>query len=170
MTMRTVAAGVEQATEITKPRTCRTVSVVTPIFNEEACLQPFYTRVRAALESCEVEHYEIILVDDGSRDRSFELIRDIASRDRRFKGLSFSRNFGHQSAVTAGLCYATGDVVAVMDADLQDPPEELKAFIDKCREGYDVVYAVRTHRKEGPLKRMSYWFYYRFLRVGKLSF
>ena len=132
------------------------ISIVIPVCDE-------YERLVAAASSWN-DDFECILVDDGSRDRSLELIRDIASRDPRFKGLSFSRNFGHQSAVTAGLCYATGDVVAVMDADLQDPPEELQAFIDKCRDGYDVVYAIRTDRQEGFLKRTSYWLYYRFLR------
>ncbi len=139
------------------------ISIVIPVYNESDCLPILRERLVAAASSWN-EEFECILIDDGSWDRSLELMRDIASNDNRFKVLSFTRNFGHQAAVTAGLCYASGDVVAVMDADLQDPPEELKAFIDKCREGYDVVYAVRTHRKEGPLKRMSYWFYYRFLR------
>ena len=139
------------------------ISIVIPVCDESESLPVLCERLVGA-SSAWNEDFECILVDDGSRDRSFELIRDIASRDRRFKGLSFSRNFGHQSAVTAGLCYATGDVVAVMDADLQDPPEELKAFFDKCRDGYDVVYAIRTDRQEGLLKRTSYWLYYRFLR------
>ena len=139
------------------------ISIVIPVYNESECLPVLYQRLLTAASSWN-EDFECILVDDGSRDRSFELIREIASRDPRFKGVSFSRNFGHQSAVTAGLCYAIGDLVAVMDADLQDPPEELQAFFNKCREGYDVVYAVRTDRQEGSLKRASYWLYYRFLR------
>ncbi len=139
------------------------ISIVIPVCDESECLPALYERLVAAASSWN-EDFECILVDDGSRDRSLELIRDIASRDPRFKGLSFSRNFGHQSAVTAGLCYATGDVVAVMDADLQDPPEELQAFFKKSRDGYDVVYAIRTARQEGFLKRASYWLYYRFLR------
>lgn len=139
------------------------ISIVIPVCDEAECLPALYERLVAAASSWN-EDFECILVDDGSRDRSLELIRDLASRDSRFKGLSFSRNFGHQSAVTAGLCYATGDVVAVMDADLQDPPEELQAFFKKSRDGYDVVYAIRTARQEGFLKRASYWLYYRFLR------
>ena len=139
------------------------ISIVIPVYNEFDCLPILYQRLVAAASAWN-EEFECILIDDGSRDRSLEWMRDIATKDQRFKVLCFTRNFGHQSAVTAGLCYASGDVVAVMDADLQDPPEELKAFIDRCREGYDVVYAVRTHRKEGLLKRASYWLYYRLLR------
>ena len=139
------------------------ISIVIPVYDESECLPILQERLVTAASAWN-EDFECILVDDGSRDRSFELIRDIASRDPRFKGLSFSRNFGHQSAVTAGLCYAQGDIVAVMDADLQDPPEELPAFFDKCRSGYDVVYAIRTDRQEGFLKRACYWLYYRFLR------
>ncbi len=139
------------------------ISIVIPVCDESECLPVLHERLVAAASSWN-EDFECILVDDGSRDRSLELIRDIAKRDPHFKGLSFSRNFGHQSAVTAGLCYATGDVVAVMDSDLQDPPEELQAFFNKCRDGYDVVYAIRTDRQEGFLKRTSYWLYYRFLR------
>ena len=139
------------------------ISIVIPVCDEAECLPVLHDRLVSAASSWG-EDFECILVDDGSRDGSFELIRDIANRDPRFKGLSFSRNFGHQSAVTAGLCHASGDLVAVMDADLQDPPEELQAFFQKCREGYDVVYAVRTDRQEGFLKRVSYWLYYRFLR------
>jgi polyisoprenyl-phosphate glycosyltransferase len=139
------------------------ISLVIPIYNESECLPVLYQRLVAAASTWN-EDWECILVDDGSRDGSLDSMRDMAAKDGRFKVLSFSRNFGHQSAVTAGLCYASGDLVAVMDADLQDPPEELRAFFQKCREGYDVVYAIRTDRKEGFLKRLSYWLYYRFLK------
>jgi polyisoprenyl-phosphate glycosyltransferase len=139
------------------------ISIVVPVCDELDCLPVLYERLIAAASSWN-DDFECILVDDGSRDRSLEWIRDITGKDKRFKGLSFSRNFGHQSAVTAGLCYATGDIVAVIDADLQDPPEDLGVFFEKCRDGYDVVYAIRTDRQEGFLKRASYWLYYRFLR------
>lgn len=139
------------------------ISIVIPVCDESECLPALFERLLAASSTWN-EDFECIFVDDGSHDRSFDLIRELAGKDPRFKGLSFSRNFGHQSAVTAGLCYASGDVVAVMDADLQDPPEELEALINKCRDGYDVVYAVRTDRQEGLVKRASYWLYYRFLR------
>lgn len=139
------------------------ISVVIPVYNESECIPVLHERLIAAARSWK-EDFECIFVDDGSQDGSLELLLEITKKDKRFRVLSFTRNFGHQSAVTAGLCYASGDIVAVMDADLQDPPEELGGFIEKCREGYDVVYAVRTHRKEGPFKRWSYWLYYRFLK------
>jgi dolichol-phosphate mannosyltransferase len=144
----------------------RMISLVVPAYNESAVLQQLYDRVAAAAQSWR-DDWELLIIDDGSYDNTFDIASRIAARDARLKILSFSRNFGHQPAVTAGLAYASGDIVAVIDADLQDPPEELLRFIDKCREGYDVVYAIRTKRKEGPLKRLAYFCYYRFLR--KLS-
>jgi glycosyltransferase involved in cell wall biosynthesis len=139
------------------------ISLVVPAFNESAVLKALYERVAAAAQTWG-DTWELIIVDDGSRDDSFEIASRIGAHDPQVKVLSFSRNFGHQAAVTAGLEYASGDIVAVIDADLQDPPEELGRFINKCREGYDVVYAIRVKRKEGPLKRLAYFAYYRFLR------
>ena len=109
------------------------------------------------------DQFELIIVDDGSRDRTLEICERLAS-DPRLKVISLSRNFGHQAAVSAGLAYATGDIVIVMDADLQDPPEELRPFLEKIGEGWDVVYAIRTKRKENFLKRASYYLYYRILK------
>ena len=103
-------------------------------------------------------------MDDGSQDRTLEICERLAAQYPRLKVISLSRNFGHQVAVSAGLAHARGDIVTVMDADLQDPPEELLAFLQKIREGFDVVYAIRTKRKEGPFKRVSYYVYYRLLR------
>lgn len=139
------------------------ISVVVPAFNEEAGIYPLYDRLTTAAQTWR-EDYEIILVDDGSRDGTFEICQGIAALDSRFRILSFSRNFGHQAAVSAGLQYCSGDVAAVMDADLQDPPEELLRFIDKCRQGFDVVYAIRTKRKESLWKRTCYFAYYRLLK------
>ncbi len=139
------------------------ISVIVPAFNEAAGIHMLYGRLTAAAETWG-EDYEIILVDDGSRDGTLEICQAIAVRDPHFRVLSFSRNFGHQAAVSAGLQYCSGDIAAVMDADLQDPPEELFRFIDKCREGFDVVYAIRTKRKENILKRASYFLYYRLLK------
>jgi polyisoprenyl-phosphate glycosyltransferase len=102
-------------------------------------------------------------VDDGSRDNTLDVAEELAGRDPRWKVVSLSRNFGHQPAVTAGLHFARGDIVAIIDADLQDPPEELPRFFAKCREGFDVVYAIRTKRKEGLFKRAAYKVYYRLL-------
>jgi glycosyltransferase involved in cell wall biosynthesis len=139
------------------------ISVVVPAFNEAAAIELLYTRLTAAAETWR-EDYEIILVDDGSGDDTLAICRQIAVADPHFRVLSFSRNFGHQAAVSAGLRYCSGDVAAVIDADLQDPPEELIRFIDKCREGFDVVYAIRTKRKENVVKRTGYFLYYRLLK------
>lgn len=132
------------------------------MYNESDGIPTLYERLSAAAQSWG-EDYELVWVDDGSQDETYALSQKLAQDDPRLKLIGFTRNFGHQAAVTAGLCYANGDIVAIIDADLQDPPEELHKFIDKCREGYDVVYAVRTRRKENVLKRLFYWSYYRFL-------
>lgn len=143
------------------------ISVVIPCYNEPAeVLEPLYTRLSAAAASWN-EPYEVIVVDDGSRDATWALLRGIHERDSRWRIIRFARNFGHQTAVSAGLSHTRGDCVIVIDADLQDPPEELHRFLDKWREGYDVVYAIRTARKEGLLKRSLYSLFYRTL--GQLS-
>jgi dolichol-phosphate mannosyltransferase len=138
------------------------ISIVIPAFNEGEGLRPLHHRLSACAASWD-EDYELLLVDDGSNDNTLAVAEDLARHDPHFKVLSLSRNFGHQPAVTAGLEHAHGDLVAVIDADLQDPPEELHRFFAKCREGYDVVYAIRTRRKEGPVKRLCYKLYYRLL-------
>jgi polyisoprenyl-phosphate glycosyltransferase len=138
------------------------ISVVIPAFNESAGLRVLYERLASCAAAWD-EPCEIILVDDGSTDATLTIAEELAREDERFKVVSLSRNFGHQPAVTAGLEHARGDLVAIIDADLQDPPEELARFFAKCREGCDVVYAVRTQRKEGLFKRASYSLYYRLL-------
>jgi dolichol-phosphate mannosyltransferase len=122
-----------------------------------------YRRIVAATATWG-EEFEILIVDDGSRDRTLEICEGIGATDKRFKVISLSRNFGHQAAVSAGLMHARGNIVTVMDADLQDPPEELISFIAKIHEGWDVVYAIRTERKEGLVKRFCYRTYYRILK------
>ena len=139
------------------------ISIVIPVYNEEENIPTLYNRIAHAAEKWGDE-YEVVMVDDGSSDESLEQLEMIHQRDPRWKVLSFSRNFGHQTAVSAGIFYCHGDVVATMDADLQDPPEELHRFLEKWREGYHVVYAIRTKRKEGLLKRASYKIFYRLLR------
>jgi len=139
------------------------ISIVVPAFNEEDGIRELYSRITAAAPSWG-EPYELIIVDDGSKDKTFSLLEDLARHDSRLKVLRFSRNFGHQAAVSAGLQHTSGDVVCVMDADLQDPPEELLPFIEKIRDGFDVVYAIRTKRKENIFKRIAYKLYYRILR------
>jgi len=138
------------------------ISVIIPIYNEQAVLETLYQRLTTALESLK-ETFEVILVDDGSRDKSLEMLRDIVTKDKRYKFLSFSRNFGHQTAITAGLNVVQGKAIVIMDADLQDPPEELPRFLEKWKEGNDVVYAIRRRRKEGVIKRASYAAFYRLL-------
>src|SRR5262249_15831058 len=138
------------------------ISVVVPAHNEEPIIPLLYRRIAGASAAWD-EDWELLIVDDGSTDGTFSACQQIAPSPPRRKGLRFWRNFGPQAAVTAGLFYASGDIVAVIDADLQDPPEELIRFINKCREGNDVVYAIRTKRKEGPVKRLTYHLYYRLL-------
>jgi len=137
------------------------ISVVVPLFNEGENLRELISRLDAALEG---RHYEFMLVDDGSSDDTREQLAKLANRRPEIKVLSLSRNFGHQAAITAGLEHASGDAVVVMDGDLQDPPEAIPGLISRWFEGYDVVYAVRRNRKEGPLKRAAYSGFYRLLK------
>jgi dolichol-phosphate mannosyltransferase len=139
------------------------VSIVVPAYNEEEGIAELYRRIVAAAAAWE-EDFEILIVDDGSRDRTLDICEQLGRSDARFKIISLTRNFGHQAAVSAGLMHARGTIVSVIDADLQDPPEELLPFIRKIREGWDVVYAIRTKRKEGMLKRACYRLYYRILQ------
>lgn len=136
-----------------------TLSVVIPIFNEEETLEALYERLSPALVALG-ETFEVLFVNDGSRDGSERLLREFHQRDPRFKSIHFSRNFGHQTAITCGYDYARGSAVIAMDGDLQDPPEVLAGLVERWRAGYEVVYAVRQKRKEGLLKRSSYKAFY----------
>ena len=138
------------------------LSIVIPVFNEQENIPKLYERIVGASPTWNLP-FEVILVDDGSTDRTLSLLRKLHQKDSRFKYISFSRNFGHQTAVSAGLRYTRGDVVAVMDADLQDPPEELYRFLDRWRQGYQVIYGIRTKRKENIFKRSAYYLFYRIL-------
>ncbi len=139
------------------------VSVVAPAFNEEAVLEEFCRRMGTVLSQCATA-YEIIVVDDGSTDQSFARVHALHQRDPRIKCISLSRNFGHAAAISAGLDTAEGQVVVVLDADLQDPPEVLPEFFTKWQEGYQVVYGIRKKRKEWFLKRAAYWLFYRIFK------
>ncbi len=139
------------------------ISVVIPVFNEQENLPPLHDRLTQVLSQCEPA-YELIFVDDGSRDRSVSLLRSLEACDPRVKVVELARNFGHQVAISAGLDHALGQGVIIMDADMQDPPEILPQFIAKWREGHDVVYAVREHRKESWFKRTAYALFYRLLQ------
>ncbi|MFT4569241.1 MAG: glycosyltransferase involved in cell wall biosynthesis [Hyphomicrobiaceae bacterium] len=127
------------------------VSIVVPVFNEQDCVGEMSSRVRAALEACHLD-YELIYVDDGSSDDTLACIRAIADDDPRVRYVSFSRNFGHQMALFAGVEHACGDVVVSLDGDLQHPPELIPELIERWREGYDVVYTVRTGNEGHALK------------------
>lgn len=120
-------------------------SVVAPIYNESKSIPEFYERVRKVMDSTG-EPWELVLVNDGSRDESFQMMRELNARDPRIKLIDFARNFGHQIAVTAGMDYTTGDAVIIIDSDLQDPPETILDLIAQWRNGYEVVYAVRNKR------------------------
>ncbi len=123
-----------------------TYSIVAPIYNEEGNIPLLYARIRDVMDTTG-EPWELVLVNDGSVDRSLDEIQAAAAADDRVKIVNFARNFGHQIAVTAGIDYATGSAVVLIDADLQDPPEVILEMVDRWRAGYDVVYAVRAERK-----------------------
>jgi polyisoprenyl-phosphate glycosyltransferase len=139
-------------------------SLIIPIYNEEATIAELYRRLRAVMERLDADT-ELILVNDGSRDRSLDLMRELHEKDPRVCYLSFARNFGHQIAVTAGMNFVRGRVIVIMDADLQDPPELILQMIERWQEGFDVVYAQRTQRKkEGWFKRLTAYVFYRLLK------
>lgn len=139
------------------------ISIVIPCFNEADVLPLLRERLVGALDALEVA-WEVVAVDDGSFDETFALLSQIHEEDERFKVVRLSRNFGHQAALLAGLSFSSGQAVAIMDADLQDPPEVLGDYLEHWRNGYDVVYAIRRKRKEGLLKRLAYALYYRLLK------
>lgn len=139
------------------------LSVILPVYNELQNLAPLHRRLTATLDG-ESTPYELVFVDDGSTDGSTELLRGMAGDGSRVTVVELARNFGHQVAISAGLDFARGAAVIVMDADLQDPPEVLPEFIAKWREGYEVVYAIREQRQESWPKRMAYAAFYRMLR------
>ena len=144
----------------TKPE----LSVVLPVFNEEDSLPGLFARLLPVLEALGIP-FEVVVIDDGSSDRSFALMAVAASNDPRLRVIRFSRNFGHQMALTAGLDAAAGTNVAVMDADLQDPPEILPEMLAKINEGFEVVYAQRRKREgESAFKKATAHVFYRVLR------
>ncbi len=138
-----------------------TFSIVAPIYNELENIPELYPRIRDVMDQIG-ESWELVLVDDGSTDGSTDVMRKLAENDPRIRPVIFARNFGHQIAVTAGLDYARGDAVVIIDADLQDPPEVILDLIAKWREGYEVVYAVREERAgESWFKKTTASLFYR---------
>lgn len=144
------------------------VSLVVPVFNEAEVLGTFYQRATGALSALDGMTYEILFVDDGSRDDSYQQLAQFAAEDPHIRVLKLSRNFGHQIAISAGIDYAKGDCVVIMDADLQDPPEVVATMIEQWRQGFDVVYGVRSDRAgETPIKLVTATMFYRLL--GRLT-
>lgn len=149
----------------------KSLSIVCPCYNEEAVLEELYRRLSGVIDQCGITTVEVVLVDDGSRDKTWPMLESLARRDSRIRAIRLSRNFGHQLALTCGLDRCLGDVVLIIDADLQDPPELLMPMLEKMKEGYDVVYGVRRRREgESPSKRFFAFAFYRFLsRVAGVS-
>jgi glycosyltransferase involved in cell wall biosynthesis len=151
----------------TRPKTNRQLallSIVIPCFNEEEVIQETIRRLTDVCHTLDTQAVELIFVDDGSRDRTRAILRELAQKDKRVRVIGFARNFGHQIAVTAGIDAARGDAVVLIDADLQDPPEVIQQMIAKWREGYDVVYGTRSVRLgESYFKRITARGFYRFL-------
>lgn len=147
------------------------LSVVVPAYNEAAVIDAFYARTSRALAAIPDLDYELIFVDDGSKDDSFTRLAALAAADPRIRVIRFSRNFGHQIAITAGVDHALGDCTVVIDADLQDPPEVIAAMVERWRAGYDVVYGVRSDRAgETRLKLATASLFYRLLNwVAKID-
>src|SRR2546421_1960532 len=141
------------------------ISVIIPVFDEGENLDDLASRLQAVFDRSTSCSFEVIFVDDGSRDGSSEVLDRINERDGRYKVIHFSRNFGHQAALQAGLDASAGNAVVLMDADLQDPPELIEEFLRKWAEGYEVVYAIRQKRKESLWKRTAYKIFYRTLRL-----
>ncbi len=144
----------------------RVLSVVVPVFDESEVIEAFYERAKKVVDSLESLSYEMIFIDDGSRDDSYEKMVKLADSDSNLKIVKFSRNFGHQIAITAGIDVAKGDAVVVIDADLQDPPEVIADFIEKWEQGYDVVYGVREKRDgESRMKLWTASLFYKILKT-----
>ena len=139
------------------------LSVAIPLYDEEHVLPELLRRLRAVLDTIPGGPHEMVLVDDGSSDRTFEILDAEARKDPRIVALSLARNFGHQAALSAALDHVSGDLVVLMDGDLQDEPEQIPRLLEEQRRGSDVVYARRVARKEGWALRLSYYLFYRLL-------
>lgn len=147
--------------------TNKKISIITPCYNDAGCVREMYNRVTKAMGSI-TPNYEIIYVNDHSPDNAMEVLRQLASEDKKVIVLSHSRNFGNQAAYTTGMRYSTGDAVITIDGDIQDPPELFGEFVKKWLEGYKVVYGQRTKRKSGFIRTTLYKIFYRTLH--KMSY
>ena len=136
------------------------ISIIIPSYNESENINEVYRRTLETIKKVNIKKYEIIFVENGSKDNSLELLKKINSENKSVKVISLSRNFGYQSAIAVGLKYAENDYVCVMDGDLQDPPEIISKFVDKISKGYDVVYGIRIKRKASFIKNFFYNLFY----------
>jgi glycosyltransferase involved in cell wall biosynthesis len=139
------------------------LSLAVPVHNEETVLPEFLRRTSTVLDQIAGGPHEIVFVDDGSTDRTFQILEEAAEKDSRIRAISLSRNFGHQAALTAALDHVSGDAAILMDGDLQDVPEAIPLFVEQYKHGYEVVYAQRIHRKEPWPLRLCYFVFYRMM-------
>ena len=148
----------------------KNISVIIPSFNEEENIKELYERIVKVLDEININDYEIIFIENGSSDSSFNILKNINALNNKVKIVSFSRNFGYQNAILAGLEYSKKDHVCILDGDLQDPPEIIKDFILKADDGFDVVYGVRKKREATVFKKISYkLFYFVYQKLSEIS-
>ncbi len=141
-----------------------TYSVIIPAYNEEEVIKISYERIKGVMDK--TGDYELIFINDGSRDKTMDILKEIAAKDKNVKVIGFSRNFGHQEAVSAGLMNVSGKAVVIIDADLQDPPEVIPGMIEEWKKGADIVYGKRTKRKgETIFKKATAWGFYRLMQM-----
>ena len=166
--MRNCTEEAPELMAINNKRTMGKVSVCAPVYNEEDLVEAFYERATAALKDLD---YELIIVNDGSRDSTPEKLDALAAADPRLRVVHLSRNFGHQAALTAGLEHARGDAVAMLDADLQDPPELIREMLAEWQNGADVVYMVRAERQGETVFKLTTarWFYALFRKLAQVQ-
>lgn len=141
------------------------LSCVIPVYNEAANIEPLCRRIERTCRESDIAKYEVIIVENGSWDESETIIRRLHSENPRVKMLQLSRNFGYQGGISAGLAYARGEWVAVLDGDQQDPPELIPAMLDRAKEGFEIVYGVRARRSEGMTRKLAYAAFYRFWKA-----
>lgn len=142
------------------------ISIVIPMYYEEEVANECYSRITNVCKSMQNYEYEVIFVNDGSKDKTFQILEGIAKSDNNIKVISFSRNFGHQAAVTAGLKYVTGDAIVIIDADLQDPPEEIPNMVELWEQGHEVIYGKRKSREgESKFKLLTAKMFYKTLNA-----
>ena len=148
----------------------KNISVIIPSFNEEENIKELYERIVKILDEININDYEIIFIENGSSDSSLDILKHINTINNKVKIISFSRNFGYQNAILAGLDYSKKDFACILDGDLQDPPEIIKDFVSKADDGFDVVYGVRKKRKATFLKKISYkLFYFVYQKLSEIT-